>query len=407
MPARPPPPRTSVLLLAGLLSSCTAPGPVTSESARPIIGGQPSGEADYPATGVMLARVVGADYGQMVCTGTLIAPDVVLTAAHCTIDFFGGAIPLEHFFSFTLDVSTFGQGNVDLPPRTTKVRRMVAHPDFDLEALGGPNGQVRGLADLKDIGLLFLEQPVTDVAPAVLSRTEDEGGVIVGAGVEIAGYGTRQQGGQEAGVKYQANTIINEVGAAEMQIGNLPPTPQKCHGDSGGPTYLAVNDGLSPSLRIIGVTSRAYDESDCNKGGVDSRIEAYRDWLVAEMIAACTDGTRTACDDGGGPAQPGVPGVDSGVQPDAAPPPDTGVPADTGVTDSGAIMPIDAGFVDDAGAATPDASAIVAADAGSGGSIREVEGEGCGCSAGAGRAPAARSIVLLVAAGLVLRRRRR
>lgn len=397
-------PLTAALLAAAPVA-CTAPGAPVEESARPIIGGQPSGESDYPATGVMLARVIGADFGQMVCTGTLIAPDVVLTAAHCTIDFFGGAIPLEHFFSFTLDVSAFGQTNVDLPPRTTKVRRMVAHPDFDLDALGGPNGQIRGLADLKDIGLLFLEQPVTDVAPAVISRSEDEAGLIAGAAVEIAGYGTRMQDGMEAGIKYQADTIINEVGPAEMQIGNLPPTPQKCHGDSGGPTYLEVADGLVPSLRIIGVTSRAYDESDCNKGGVDSRIEAYRDWLVAEMIAACTDGTRTACDDGGGPAQPGVPGADAGVRPDASAPADSGAP-DTGEADAGAITPVDAGVAEDA-ASSPDAASVVAADAGVSGPIGEVEGEGCGCStSGAERDATGPSLALLLALGLVLRRRR-
>lgn len=47
---------------------------------------------------------------------------------------------------------------------------------------------------------------------------------------------------------------------------------------------------------MIGVTSRAYDRSDCNKGGVDTRVDAFFDWLDGEMTKACDDGDRAWCD---------------------------------------------------------------------------------------------------------------
>ena len=72
---------------------------------------------------------------------------------------------------------------------------------------------------------------------------------------------------------------------------------RKCHGDSGGPTFLDVETDSSESMRLIGVTSHAYDDSDCNEtGGVDTRADAYLDWIDAEMTARCDDGTRVWCD---------------------------------------------------------------------------------------------------------------
>src|SRR5690606_16203286 len=46
----------------------------------------------------------------------------------------------------------------------------------------------------------------------------------------------------------------------------------------------------------IGITSHAYDVEDCNKGGVDTRADAWFAWLDEKMSDACDDGTRSWCD---------------------------------------------------------------------------------------------------------------
>lgn len=371
---------------AVVIASCAAPlAPPSAESEQAIIGGTPSAEADYPATGALLVVAGGGLFGQVVCTGTLIAPDVVLTAAHCTLDPTGGAITLEYYFSFSLDVSAFGQSTTQLPPRTTKARSLAPHPDFDINGTMQP----LGLGDFKDIGLIFLDAPVTDVDPAPLAEAGQP--LVVGDPVQITGYGVRTANGMEAGIKYQANTWINEVGAAEMQIGDLPPTPQKCHGDSGGPTYLEPSAGAP--LVIIGVTSRAYDQSDCERGGVDTRVETHLEWIAATMAAACQDGTRPTCS-----ASVDAGAIDSGAEPDAAAP-----------SADAAVPPIDAGAsLVDAGASLVDAGAP-AGDAHSG--TTDVGGQveredGCGCRAASGPPPAeSSSLLLLLAFALLLRRR--
>ena len=125
---------------------------------------------------------------------------------------------------------------------------------------------------------------------------------MVDAPVEIVGYGFRDPDynpqstvPEDSGIKYLATSVINEVGDTEMQIGTHPPTPQKCAGDSGGPTFLEYHDGLLPIERVVGVTSGAYDSTDCHTGGIDTRVDAYRSWIDIKMANACATQIRTAC----------------------------------------------------------------------------------------------------------------
>ena len=57
---------------------------------------------------------------------------------------------------------------------------------------------------------------------------------------------------------------------------------------------------LGDGQRIVGVTSHAYDYSDCYvTGGVDTRVDHYLDWIDDEMRARCEDGTRVWCETDG------------------------------------------------------------------------------------------------------------
>ncbi len=81
-----------------------------------------------------------------------------------------------------------------------------------------------------------------------------------------------------------------------MQIGKGSPQPHKCHGDSGGPTYLTVNKGSKHERTVlVGVTSHAYDDDDCLHGGVDTRIDPYLKWIKRTLQADCRNGRRPAC----------------------------------------------------------------------------------------------------------------
>ena len=113
--------------------------------------------------------------------------------------------------------------------------------------------------------------------------------IVEGAIVDIVGWG--QQTSDQTppagtvGIKIAGQQIV-EVSPYEFKVGELQGDVRKCHGDSGGPTYIDL--GGSDGTRVIGVTSHAYDMTDCREtGGVDTRVDFYLDWIDAEMRSRC------------------------------------------------------------------------------------------------------------------------
>ena len=339
--------RFALISWSFLIFSCSQAPENFQHSQSAIIGGTVANATEFPATGAIIARSAGQgpNFGTLICTASLIASDTLLTAAHCTINPFEGFIDFDYFFTLTNDVSGFETDPTNLPPNTVGISKLVPHPDFDLNSMTSP----MGLANFYDIGLAFLENEITSVSPLVIMQTDDSASLVVNAEVRIAGYGLITPNGQSAGVKHVAETVINEVAPAEIQIGNMAPTPQKCRGDSGGPTILEVSDGLFPSARLISVTSRAYDERDCEVGGVDTRVDFFRDWVSDEMINACSEGLRLSCANGGGPPEPTADGM----------PP----PLDAGMSDSGQQVLMDTGQAFDAGTTSPSDVGFIGRDA--------------------------------------------
>ena len=71
-----------------LLALCALSLSASASEAPPVYGGGPVNPGDWPDTAAILDR-----RGDVFCTGTLIAPDVVLSAAHCATG--GSATPAE------------------------------------------------------------------------------------------------------------------------------------------------------------------------------------------------------------------------------------------------------------------------------------------------------------------------
>lgn len=105
-------------------------------------------------------------------------------------------------------------------------------------------------------------------------------------------------------------SFIAEKTAAEFKVGEVVTDVRKCHGDSGGPSFMEVETDSSEKWRIVGVTSHAYDQTDCRStGGVDTRITAYLDWIDDEMRSRCEDGSRSWCVTPGIPTPPNADGT--------------------------------------------------------------------------------------------------
>ncbi len=302
------------MLLALLTLSALAEPPPPPEDASFIINGEDAFDDDYPMTGGMLLDADVTSFGgsqhirTFVCSSTLIAPDVVVLAAHCLDDLaltsgFGTVDNKAVFWTREADLTDLDgtNANASFPEDTIEAWDWVMHPDFSLEDLQ------TGLADNADIALLFLDEPVLDVDPAVvITAEEDATEVIEDAPVRVVGWGQQQQvelfqqppPGTYA-IKQWGDSHIEAIGPTEFKVGEVEDDVRKCHGDSGGPTFLELSqtDSVEPE-RIIGVTSHAWDDTDCREtGGVDTRLSAYLEWMDTEMALRCDD--RAWCDEPG------------------------------------------------------------------------------------------------------------
>jgi secreted trypsin-like serine protease len=226
---------------------------------------------------------VGGD-GDWGCTGTLIAPDVVLTAGHCV----------------ELHTRVFIGNDVADQGREIGIREHVRHRSF-----------TKGLRN--DLMLLFLDQPVSGVTPrqiagaALVDKAVDAR--IVGFGttdVEATiGYGVKRKadvpvvsrdcrgrvGGKSDAVTYGCYTGLELV--AGKPLLNI----DSCRGDSGGPLYMEDAQGR---WLLAGVTSRGTDPGTensgrlCGDGGMYVRVHEYRAWIVDEIKKRRTKAAATS-----------------------------------------------------------------------------------------------------------------
>lgn len=279
-----------------------------------IINGTEATPDQWPMSGGLLAQVDVTAFGSdltavlFTCSSTLIAPDVVLTAAHCIDQSLleeqtGGIATINHVtYAWTpeTDLSGYGIGGPsELPDHATAGWDLTLHPQWV-----GARGVQVGIAQNHDIALLFLDEPVLDRPHAYLPLPSEAAQIVTDAPVEIAGWGNQlpvppgqQPQPGRVGIKHVAQSTIGAIGDTEFQVGVGAESSRKCQGDSGGPTFLQVESDRAESWRVIGATSHTWDEDLCeNTGGVDTRVDYYLDWIDAEMRDRCADGSRSWCD---------------------------------------------------------------------------------------------------------------
>ena len=224
----------------------------------PVIGGT---MAHNDAAVVALAMKGGTVY----CSGTLVSPRVVVTAAHCV----HGVDPPAHVY-FGTDP---GADGLFVP-----VSMAIAHPDY------GPKGH------LADIGLVILARPVT-IRPIPLPDRDLAHPALTGT-IRLLGFGDTAPADPEevVGVKFGREVTLGGVESYFLRYG-----VGACTGDSGGPTLARDPDGTE---RLVGVISRG--DAACVVNGYSTRVDLYRDWVASWIAsvdpASCDLDMRCAAD---------------------------------------------------------------------------------------------------------------
>lgn len=198
------------------------------------------------------------------CSGTLIAPTVVISAGHCA------SVATRVYFG----------SNVKKKGKIVRVAQAVRHPDY--------NGTKH-----HDVLLLLLEKPATAAprklaATSAISKAKD--GRAVGFGhIDPSGsfgYGTKRQvdvpiASPSCSGKVNGKPDVGAYGCdrnLEFVAGKPLLDRDSCSGDSGGPFYIK---GSGSSWLLAGATSRSTKGAvrTCGDGGIYVRVDQYREWI--------------------------------------------------------------------------------------------------------------------------------
>ena len=270
--------------LLGLALGCGDPsnaadwGDPIAASTQKIVGGWAATTDQIFAT--VEIRRAGASSG--FCSGTLISPLVVVTAAHCAVvEPEAGAARPAAPSSLQVVAGHLASHSVD-PAMVRSVFQVSVHEGYDHDFIMGRSrsgaGQ-GGIGSPHDIALLFLTAPFDALPNAPMLTSDHASGLIRQGDVGyVAGYGVYDLNEDLTGKLYISDAVIDILGPQELLTRRADQLGDSCYGDSGGPLYVPTEEGDF----LVGLVSRGRSdvERDCGDGGVYTLLSAYLPWIA-------------------------------------------------------------------------------------------------------------------------------
>jgi len=227
-----------------------------SHPARAMVGG--AAAAPDPI-GRALVVIVGSR-GNF-CSGAALAPDLVLTAAHCVL-------PGADYKVVEYDAAR--------QPQLRDIARVIAHPKFNPAAAAAHRATA-------DVALLKLAAPLAGIVPATLygagfTVAPGDAFTVVGTGVTLPGDG------RSGGVARSARLIATGQ-PGTLQIRLFDPATRgdgpglgACTGDSGGPVF-GLTDGRPAVIGVVSWATGAKNSAGC--GGLTgvTPLTLYLEWI--------------------------------------------------------------------------------------------------------------------------------
>jgi secreted trypsin-like serine protease len=213
------------------------------------------------------------------CTGTIIDPHWVLTAAHCLTkkwqDLSGEIRPRDLTIIFGEFNSSSGNSSTGFGNFSAKSSFIVKHPDF------GGVAKVK-TSERNDIALIRFDSnlPKHFKSVAMLSES-DFHSFQAGMDVTIAGYGITSVKDDSTIKNLYSFSEVYQSTDDKYKVVKLVPYSDKpggnCPGDSGGPAFIEIQG----ETYVWGVASTA--EKSCMKFGEYVNISVYADWVSEVM----------------------------------------------------------------------------------------------------------------------------
>lgn len=250
------------------------------------------GEEVTPHSKPYQASIQGTD-GSHFCGGSIIADDLILTAAHCMEGVDGNAPNIQ--VRVGAHSLTDGSGEV-IQVATTYTNQ--EYPNLS-----------------KDVAVLKLATAITDKNASAIKLADQsffDANIKSGSPLVVSGWGTLSSGGNmpdklmAVTVPLVDNDICNSSEAYGGQIQNTEICAgfkeggkDSCQGDSGGPLVFTYQK----EFYQVGVVSWGDGCADANKYGVYGNVAALKDWIDSAMAgnepASGLAGSDSSGDNGG------------------------------------------------------------------------------------------------------------
>lgn len=217
-----------------------------------------------PAHGNVARQVVMIrDMNGRYCTGTVLAHNIVLTAAHCVLETPG------------LTVS----GGGDAFAESHRVIAVVAHPQYDARSYARSQAAV-------DLALLKLAAPLAYSMPVMLRGRVP----LPGERFVVAGFGVTAPGSSAGLGTLRAATLVAVGEPSSLQLRLLDPASRggavsslgSCYGDSGGPVFTWSN-GRFLLIGVLSWSNGPNMSTGCGGFTGVTPLARHREWMVKVM----------------------------------------------------------------------------------------------------------------------------
>jgi secreted trypsin-like serine protease len=258
------------LLLASLTAALLVPAPLAFAASAPAQPSSTSGHAKLHteiAGGSVgsVSGVVAVTTSGEYCTGSVVAPKIVLTAAHCLAG-------LTNASSIRVRLDDTNQ--------TLGVTRYYRAPGFN------------SATHQNDAALLILKSPAKTAVLQVLKAEP-----TAGTGAMITGFGQHTYTSAATRLAYSAETTVQALASCQTiwaQYGSAVPSSDICagngaykatltRGDSGGPLLVKSSAG---QWRIAGINDLVVIPNNVYNGAIPQafgRVDTLRPWIEGKI----------------------------------------------------------------------------------------------------------------------------
>jgi secreted trypsin-like serine protease len=235
----------------------------TTSSAWAIYGGQKAAPNELPTVVALTLD------NEIVCSGTIVTPNLILTAGHCLWG--------EAFKDISRIRIYTGLGHLDrkIPENDSRllaIKKVKIHPEFEVFSLKN------------DYGYIQLETPILDIQPTAVLTHKEIDGLKKNSKLVVAGFGYDELDG--AGIKRFGRIPYLKRANEKFQLADPKGMTDSCMYDSGGPAFLKMPSG---ELRLAGIVSDALFAMSCGPGGVYADAASAYEWAEKDLSVTANE----------------------------------------------------------------------------------------------------------------------